>query len=42
MAGQCIQHLLEEHRAAEAMLAALDALLNSLEQERRWSAARAE
>jgi hemerythrin-like domain-containing protein len=42
MAGQCIQHLLEEHRAAEEILAALDALLDSLEQERNWSAARAE
>jgi hemerythrin-like domain-containing protein len=42
MAGQCIQHLLQEHRAAEEILAALDALLNSLEQERRWSSARAE
>ena len=42
MAGQCIQHLLEEHRAAEEILAALDALLDSVEQERRWSAARAE
>ncbi len=42
MAGQCIQHLLQEHRAAEEILAALDGLLNSLEQEGRWSAARAE
>jgi hemerythrin-like domain-containing protein len=42
MAGQCIQHLSQEHRAAEELLAALDALLNSLEQERHWSAARAE
>jgi len=42
MADQCIQHLLQEHRAAEEILAALDALLNALEQDRRWSAARAE
>ena len=42
MAVQCIQHLLQEHRAAEDILAALDVLLNSVEQERRWSAARAE
>lgn len=42
MPGQCIQHLLQEHRAAEELLAALDALLDSLEQEKSWSAARAE
>ena len=42
MAGQCIQHLLQEHRAAEEILAALDVLLASLEQDRRWSVARAE
>lgn len=42
MAGQCIQHLLQEHRAAEELLAALDALLDSVEQERSWSVARAE
>ncbi len=42
MAGQCIQHLLQEHRAAEEILAALDALLDSLEQERRWSPGRAQ
>jgi len=42
MADQCIQHLLQEHRAAEEILAALDALLKAVEQDRRWSAARAE
>ncbi|MBI3664078.1 MAG: hemerythrin domain-containing protein [Acidobacteria bacterium] len=37
MADQCIQHLLQEHRAAEEILAALDALLDSVERERGWT-----
>jgi hemerythrin-like domain-containing protein len=40
MADQCIQHLLQEHRAAEDVLAALDALLDSLVQHPSWSADR--
>ncbi len=38
MADQCIRHLLQEHRAAEETLAALDALLDSLVLEPTWSA----
>lgn len=40
MADQCIQHLLQEHRAAEEILASLDALLDSLVQNPSWSANR--
>ena len=40
MAGQCIQHLLQEHRATEDVLAALEALLDSVMQEPAWSADR--
>lgn len=39
MADQCLQHLLQEHRAAENILAALDALLDTLERAPGWSAA---
>ena len=38
MADHCIQHLLQEHRAAEEVLARLDALLDSLVQNPVWSA----
>ncbi|MCL4522791.1 MAG: hemerythrin domain-containing protein [Acidobacteria bacterium] len=41
MADQCIQHLLQEHRAAEAVLAALDELLDVLQADHCWSAHRA-
>lgn len=38
MADQCIRHLLQEHRAAEEILAALDALVDSLAQAPAWGA----
>jgi hemerythrin-like domain-containing protein len=40
MADHCIRHLLDEHRAAEEVLAALDALLDSMVQEPAWGAER--
>ncbi|HEV8384132.1 MAG TPA: hemerythrin domain-containing protein [Candidatus Acidoferrales bacterium] len=37
MADQCIRHLLQEHRATEEVLAALDALLDSIVLEPAWN-----
>jgi len=42
MANQCIQHLLEEHRAAERVLDAFDAFLDRLEASPAWTAAHEE